>query len=355
MPLSVVWAVVDAEPAALLTTKGTAMAQTTKRDGDTPATVGDDATGYHIRDFDSFTRTTGTGHEIAGLYFWQQLDFLVDLAYKVSCDFVKRPHLYVNVDGLEEDLARLQARYGTDERFPSDPQRDAIFHPIFGSGGVRTLPAGASAQPEAGDFPARREDLLKATQAFAERAVDTGVEMLQARVEDTHRPLLDYLSGLNGASLAWSRDHALPTVTETSYKIFRSAGIARVFGTPPSVAFPFVEESAGEKLVESVWKQLAGSDSPVLNRARISSLQRVALRGAEALATIIDFQENDGNAALIGLITRGYRWDSAIWSAAGSAPPQTAAAAAHGAPTNGATGTTPAGADLPAPAAVPTP
>ena len=111
-----------------------------------------------IHDLASFNQTTSQGHEVAGLYFYQQLDCLVDLAYKVSCDFFKRPHLYITLGKLNQTLAQLHARYGADETFPSDSQRDAIFVPIFGSGGERTLPSGVSADPETGDFPPLRDD-----------------------------------------------------------------------------------------------------------------------------------------------------------------------------------------------------
>jgi hypothetical protein len=189
---------------------------------------------HRIHDLESFNQTTGEGHEVAGLYFYQQLDCLVDLAYKVSCDFFKRPHLYVKVDGLSETLARLHARYGADETLPSDSQRDAIFVPIFGSGGERTHPSGASADLETGNFPALRDDLLKSAQAFAERQSDTGVQMLQQRVKDAQKPMEQYLNGLEGDSVRWSRFNALPRLTEkVSYTIVRSEGIATVFGTPP--------------------------------------------------------------------------------------------------------------------------
>jgi hypothetical protein len=289
---------------------------------------------HRIHDFASFNETTGRGHEVAGLYFYQQLDCLVDLAYKVSCDFFKRPHLYITVDGLSETLARLHARYGTDETLPSGSQRDAIFIPIFGSGGERTLPSGVSADQESGDFPALRDDLLKAAQAFAERQSDTGVDMLRQRAKDAHKPMAQYFNGLEGDSVRWSRLNALPTLTEkASYTIVRSSGIATVFGTPaPTEDFPYTEEFAGQKLVENVWKQLAGSEHPVLNRDLISNLQRLALRGAEAIAAVIDYQENLGNGDLDLLITKLYTWDAALWSVKASAAPQvTTGAAADGA------------------------
>lgn len=285
---------------------------------------------HRIHDLASFKQTTGEHHEVAGLYFYQQLDCLVDLAYKVSCDFFKRPHLYIKVDGLSQTLAQLHARYGADETLPSGSQRDAIFVPIFGSGGKRTLPSGVSADQETGDFPALRDDLLKSAQAFAERQSNTGIQMLRQRVKDAHNPMAQYLNGLDGNSVRWSRFNALPTLTEdVSYTIVRSAGIATVFGTPPPTQdFPYAEEFAGQKLVENIWKQLAGSEHPVLNRDLISNLQRLALRGAEAIATIIDFQENLGDGDLDLLITKLYTWDAALWSVKASAAPQVAAGAA---------------------------
>ena len=124
--------------------------------------------------------------------------------------------------------------------------------------------------------------------------------------------------------------NALPTLTENvSYTILRSGGIATVFGTPPPTRdFPYAEEFAGQKLVENIWKQLAGSEHPALNRDLISNLQRLALRGAEAIATIIDFQENLGNGDLDLLITQLYTWDAALWSVRASAAPQVATGAA---------------------------
>jgi hypothetical protein len=157
--------------------------------------------------------------------------------------------------------------------------------------------------------------------------------------------MAQYLNGLEGDSVRWSRFNALPTLTENgSYPIVRSGGIATVFGTPrPTEDFPYAEEFAGQKLVESIWKQLAGSEHPVLNRDLISNLQRLALRGAEAIATVIDFQENLGNGDLDLLITKLYTWDAALWSVrASAAPPVATGAAADGATPPAQAGTAPA-------------
>lgn len=228
---------------------------------------------YRIHDLESFNRTTGEGHEVAGLYFYQQLDCLVDLAYGVACDFFNRPHLYIDVNGLSETLARLHARYGTEETLPSSPQRDMVFLPVFGSGGVCTLPPGVASAQETGDFPALRDDLLKAAQAFAERQSDTGVEMLRQRVKDAHKPMADYLDGLEGDSVKWSRFNALPTLTEdVSYTILRTAGIAAVFGAPPPSG---TSRTSRSPAVRSWWKT-SGSSSPA-TRAPSSTASESAI------------------------------------------------------------------------------
>jgi hypothetical protein len=299
---------------------------------------------HDLVSFDNLTGKVGDGG-IAGLYFFQQLDFLVDLAYKVSCDFFKRPESYTDVGGLSQELATLHARYGSDETLPSDSQRDEIFLYIFGSGGERTLPPGVPPKQEKGNFPALREDLRKAAQAFAERAVETGVDMLRARIRDALQVTKDYLDGLEGDSVKWSRGNALPRLTENfSYTFLRSTKIAAIFGTAPAIAdFPYVESASGHKLVENIWKQLAGDESPTLNRNRISSLQRAALRGAEAIAAIISFQEDLDNTDLDKITEALYKWDAALWAAKASAtgavsppatsPPATGMGSTYSAPT----------------------
>src|SRR5438876_609648 len=79
-----------------------------------------------------------------------------------------------------------------------------------------------------GDFPRWRDDLVSAAAAFSERVYDTGVAMLRARVQTTHRPFQEYLSGLDGASLKWSSRQSLPYLTDGSaYPILRNPGVTR--------------------------------------------------------------------------------------------------------------------------------
>ncbi len=279
-------------------------------------------TNHKISDLDSFNKVTGDPHQVAGLYFYSVLDCLVDLAYKVSYDFFKRPQLYVDLGPtLSSILAKLHAQYGNSEFLPSTQQRDEIDLPIFGR------VAGYSTDEE-GDFPRLRDELIKAAATFAERVFDTGVEMLRERVRTTHRPFQEYLIGLQGDSVKWSKEFALPQLSEeVSYTILRNKGVAGVFSinNPPIGSWPYTEDSNGDKLVEAISKQLMWTEQPqdmCITREHISNLQRAALRGAEAIATIIDFQETLGNSELDLLITKCYTWGAALMSV--SSHPKTA-------------------------------
>ena len=292
---------------------------------------------YHIEDLKSFNDVTGDPRQIAGLYFYQQLDCLVDLAHKVSCDFFMRPKFYTNLGEVQQDeqrrplreiVARLRTRFGYDEFFPSNPLRDEVFLAIFGRGG-------AYSTAEAGDFPRLRDAVIGAAAAFAERVFDTGVDALRDRVRTTVRVFRQYLVGLQGDSIKWSREQALPFLTENvAYAILRSQGVAGVFGvsTPPGSDYPYLEDANGDKLTEAISRQLQWADQPdahIVTWEQILNLQRAALRGAEAIATVIDFHEPGTDDELSLLITKCYTWGAALLSVAPAMmqPPQSTAIA----------------------------
>jgi hypothetical protein len=268
-------------------------------------------TNRQITDEASFAEVTADPRQAAAAYFYLQLDPLVRLAHDVSRDFFRRAHLYTGL-GRETAgrLARIRARYGKDERVPSPEQRDDIFVTLFGQ-------AGGENGNGQGDFPRLRDDLVDAATAFAERVFDTGVEMLRERVRTTHRPLKDYLVGLQGDSLSWSTDEALQGVTiGLAYPIHRNAGVNAVFGisTPPVPEWPFTEDSNADKLIEEIDRRLhgAGNAGEPLTREGFSVRQRAALRGAEAIATVLDFNENGSEDDLALLVTKVYTWGSAL-------------------------------------------
>jgi hypothetical protein len=279
---------------------------------------------YRIRDLATFTAVTSGDRRLAALYFWHKLDCLVELGYAVSCDFFKRPHLYLELEGprdpeqadrpaqpIAQRLAELHARYGTDEKIPSTPQRDGVFSSVFG--GTSGSDGGD------GEFPRLRDDLLLAAARFAERPADEGVEMLKEGVRTSVRPFNTWLRGFLGASIEWSTGDVLPDLTEARvYPILRAQGVAGVFGivVPVSSSWPYDQDPNGDKLVEEAYKQLAvsGDTQPSMTRERFINLQRAALRGAEAIATALDFNEEDPlqEENLIRVITKAYTWLAAL-------------------------------------------
>ncbi len=269
---------------------------------------------HKIRNLESFNTVTNEPRQVAGLYFYMLLDCLVDLSYKVSQDFFGRPHLYTNLGqpSIAPILAKLNAQYGSDERLISKSQRNAIFVPVFGSS------MGYSTN-EKSDFPRLRDQLAEAASAFAERVYDTGVEMLRERVRTTHRPFKEYLTGLLGDSIRWSKAEALTNLAENiSYKILRHNQVAAIFGisSTPKTEWPYDEDSNGDKLAEEISKQLKWPENSemYITRELFSNLQRTALRGAEAIATIIDYDESKTDDDLNLLITKCYSWGSALKS-----------------------------------------
>ena len=237
--------------------------------------------------------------QVAALYFYQQLDCLVDYAHQVACDFFRRPQQYLSLGdpliddhpSIAPDLAKLGARYGSNERIPSKEQRDAMFVPIFGESSTYMT-------DNQSDFLKQRDDLMDKAVAFAERAFDDGVEMLRDAVRFSHQSFKVWLIQRQGDSLDWSTQKALAGVTENlAYKILRNPGVAAVFGRrpPPKQEWPYVEDGNADLLIEEISKQLLVSMNShmAMTSGAINRRQRAALRGAEALATIIDFTEND--------------------------------------------------------------
>ena len=291
-----------------------------------------------ITNFKSFEEITGGTRQIAGLYFYQMTDCLVELAWKVSVDFRKRPQLYrclgdsVTQEGGKSPVAllllRLNSQYGTEIDVLSKAQREAIYLPLFGSSpwSPPLTPQVMMPVTNVGEsFPRLRDSLIRAATAFAERPVETLVNMLKENVVQAHRPFKDYLVYLHGDSVRFS-EKVLEDMTERiCYPIFRSDGVADVFGISDckkdkddekgAGEYPYATDPAEDALVEEISRQLQSIDNSQTNITReyISNLQRVALRGTEAIAAVIDFEESTANHEdLELLITRCYTWGTAL-------------------------------------------
>ena len=258
---------------------------------------------------ESFADITSDGLEIAGLYLYAKLDPLIELACLVARDFFTRPHLYIELadEDMPARLARLGSRVGAEEYYPSALQRRAMYEPVFGP----CTPGGA----ETGDFARLKDGLLAAASAFAEWSQATGIPMLRERVRTEHRPFREYLRGVTGATVTWARGSALQAIAdEESYRVLRDPSVIAVFGLTrtPGDTWPFREDANGDKVVEEIGKALEPMPERRLTREKFSALQRVALRGAEALAAVMTFDESQGDDRLDELITRCYTWQAAL-------------------------------------------
>jgi hypothetical protein len=123
--------------------------------------------------------------------------------------------------------------------------------------------------------------------AFAERAVDTGVDMLRERVRTSLRPFRNYLIGVNTSSTRTLYAESLKPMGEAQcYPILRSSEVAAVFGLAKgdSGSYPYVTDPTQELAVEQMSAQITTAPRG-LTRDRVSNLQRVAGRGAEAISS----------------------------------------------------------------------
>jgi hypothetical protein len=143
------------------------------------------------------------------------------------------------------------------------------------------------------------------------------VEMLRERVRTAHRPLKDYLLALTGDSTDWSARNSLDNLSENvSFAILRAPGIGTVFGIGASLnpSWPYSEDSNADKLLEEITNKIGSPTG--LTRQQASSRQRLAARGAEAIASVIEYAENRSKAdddieSLNILITQCYTWGAA--------------------------------------------
>jgi hypothetical protein len=285
------------------------------------------AAGDRIKDLASFNASTSEPRQVAGLYFYYKLDCLIDLAYAVAHDFYDKPHLFTKLPNGQgaptvTTIAKLHARYGCDEQFLNREQRSAIYTALFGA------PASAdSPGSEEGSFSPLKDELLAACATFVETKFGDEIS-LRENVRQKHRLLKEYLTGLHGDSVRWSKEQSLSVLTEKiAYPILRNQGVAAVYGisTPPADEWPYTFDANANKLIEEVSRRLMGKSSattvdgkpemrPYISREEITNLQRAALEGSKAIATVLDIDAGSSDDEVDRLIRRCYTWGTALKS-----------------------------------------
>jgi hypothetical protein len=296
--------------------------------GTTKAKIIDEAAGDRINDFASFNAFTGEPRQVAGLYFYYKLDCLIDLAYAVAHDFYDKPHLFTKLpDGqgvsAVTTIAKLHARYGCDEQFLNRDQRAAIYAALFGKPASSDAPGLGE-----GSFCPLRDELLAACATFVETKFGDEIA-LRENVRQKHRLLKEYLTGLHGDSVRWSKEQSLSALTEkAAYPILRNQGVAAVYGisTPPTDDWPYTFDANANKLIEEVSKRLMGGQSTPMttdgkpevpwyvSREEITNLQRAALEGAKAIAIVLNVDTGSTDDEVNRLIRRCYTWATALRS-----------------------------------------
>jgi hypothetical protein len=277
---------------------------------------------HQINDLDTFKAVTSDPHQVGGLYFFYKLDCVIDLAHKVSHDFYDRPELFTDLAGASSTIAKLHARYGCDESFLNNKQRHAIYAPLFGMSAAMDAMG-----DEEGNFPNLRDELMEACATFVETKFGDAPS-LRENVLQKHRLFKEYLMGLQGDSVTWSREDALASLTEeVSYKILRNDGVSAVYGiaTAPKNEWPYAFDSNADKLIEKISKQLMSPEKSeemdadgkhevykYISREEITNLQRAAIEGAKAIATVIDVDAGSKDDDVDLLIRKCYTWGTAL-------------------------------------------
>jgi hypothetical protein len=251
---------------------------------------------------------------IGRLYAIYTLDCLVEIGYAVSVDFISRPQLYLS-DDIPDAIVDLRMSWGTDAHFPNTIQRQAMMMPIFGRSDGLKPDASAITLP----FHLARKKLLDACVAFSERAVDTGIAMLEERVRSALVPLRAHFEALGeqngqaGKSLRLTATQQIESISESAISILLAPNVAKVFSVSPADSgWPFNStDPDGAKLVENVGTKLPLAQEYKHGYTKFILLQRVAQEGARALPLVLTTNP-DQESELLALISQVYTWGTSL-------------------------------------------
>jgi hypothetical protein len=247
------------------------------------------------------------GGLVSRLYASWSLDCLVEIGYAVSVDFVTRPQLYLS-DDIPDRIVQLRTSYGTDSQFPNTVQRQAMMMPVFGRSDGLKPDASTGTAP----FHMARKKFVDACVAFSERAVDSGVAMLEERVRSAVVPLRAHFQALLGKSVRLAGNQ-IKAISDAVISILVAPGVAKVFSVSAAdPKWPFdSDDPNGAKLVE-----IAGSTLPLpqeckLGYTKFILLQRVAREGARTLPLVLAANLED-EKELLALVSQAYTWGTSL-------------------------------------------
>ncbi len=243
---------------------------------------------------------------VGPLYAAWVLDGLTELAHAISVDVFARPQLYTG-DSIPTDVGGFRTEWGSSNLTQDAAQRQGMLTPIFGrSDGLKP-----DATVGTSSFHVARKKFIDACIAYSERAVDSGLAMLEQRVRSAMVPFRAHFDGLTGRAL----DLAASVFVDqfrVAVRILRADGVAAVFGLPaPGDHWPTGNfDPNGAKLVESAGAALAISPDSRFTFTRFVLLQRVAQEGSGALELLLGTDPSAPD--ITPLITRGYTWGTSL-------------------------------------------
>lgn len=226
-----------------------------------------------------------TPAELGLMYKRFVLDCISDLGYAVSLDFSQKPHLYVEIDDIADNLSQLQSAINTRSTLPGKDTRAQLYNSIFGNW------EGDKAGKDNTPFKTLRMKLFQAAASYAENAQPFRFAALRIDVINAIAAPRDHFEGLIGSSLQQTYKRT-NSIFEISQEIIMHEKIIRRFGIDGEIddkAWPLSSpNSIGTKLIHEMSRNLEGMPGGVIARDEFVRMQRIAQRGAESLTELLD-------------------------------------------------------------------
>src|SRR6266542_3571741 len=205
-------------------------------------------------------------HPIGAIYARRNLDTLIDLAVAVAHNFDRQPTQYLSVDEqLAETMSRFKHLLGRDPDWPDAPQRVALSGSVLD--GLAIAMAG----------------LRKAAIVFVERGAGSAEPRLRRAVQEAAQVLRVSGGRVEGAVTAMA-ERRLGAISGQAAAVLSSQAIYDANGVPP----------ARRPLAEY----------------KLSTIQRIARHGADAISLALGSVEDDGQ--LDAAVESAYNWARAL-------------------------------------------
>ncbi len=237
-------------------------------------------------------------HPIGAIYARRNLDTLIDLAVAVAHNFDRQPTQYLSVDEqLAETMSRFKHLLGRDPDWPDAPQRVALSGSVLD--GLAIAMAG----------------LRKAAIVFVERGAGSAEPRLRRAVQEAAQVLRVSGGRVEGAVTAMA-ERRLGAISGQAAAVLSSQAIYDANGLPSARADG---RTGFEPLLNPDLALLYGTiNRPTIRpparrplaEYKLSTIQRIARHGADAISLALGSEEDDGQ--LDAAVESAYNWARAL-------------------------------------------